>query len=34
MWVAAFGPECVKTLSYIECVNQAFLGDAITKRFP
>jgi hypothetical protein len=30
---AAFGPECVKTLPYIECVIQAFLGDAIAQAF-
>jgi hypothetical protein len=30
---AEIGPECVKTLSYIECVIQAFLGDAIAQAF-
>ena len=30
---AKIGPECVKTLSYLECVNQAFLGDAIAQAF-
>lgn len=31
--MSSFGPECVKTLSYLECINQAFLGDAIAQAF-
>jgi len=31
--LATSGPESVKTLSYLECVNQAFLSDAIAQAF-